>query len=682
MVNAWKNPTNTLLHKDAICYSSRQMTKKHTDAEKKIIGHITLTGKAVGYVENPNDPEGEDIEIQWQLLKTALDGDEVEVKLLPAVKNVRQQGEVVKIVKRAKMEFVGVLEKAEKGFFVVPDNKKMYRDIFLPTEKVGEAKEGDKIFVHITEWTGMDSNPQGELLRVIGKKGVHNVEMESIVLEKGFDTRFPVEVDAEAERVASEAHKHFDEEVAKRKDFRDTLTFTIDPVDAKDFDDAISFKKLPDGDYEIGVHIADVSHFVTEGSVLDREARKRGFSVYLVDRTIPMLPEVLSNDMCSLNPREDKFAFSAVFVMSEKGKVKDRWFGKTMINSNKRFTYENAQAVLTAGSLNAAKDLDGGEYFEELDTLNKIAKIFQKYRYENGAIDFETEEVKFQLDENGVPIKVYRKERMDTHKLVEEFMLLANREVAEFIFKAHGKSKIPQSFIYRIHDVPNQEKIADLAMFLKALGYELRSTNGSTTSKDIAAMLKTITGSPAEFLIKTATVRSMAKAVYSTKNIGHFGLGFEFYTHFTSPIRRYADLIVHRLLQRHLTGGKVSEGEFAKYERIASDTTDKEIAAAEAERASVKYKQVEYMSKRMDGVFDGTISGVTEWGVYVEEAESKSEGMIKIRDMKDDFYQLDQKNYALVGSKTGKKYSLGDKIKFKITGADLDRKTLDYVLVG
>lgn len=663
------------------------MTKKHTEDGASIIGHITLTGKAIGYVENPANPEGDDIEIQWPLLKTAMDGDEVEIKLLPAVKNVRQQGEVVKIVQRAKMTFVGVIEKDTKGFFVVPDNRKMYRDIFIPLDKMktpdnDTAEDGDKVFVHITEWKDMDSNPQGEVLRILGKKGVHNVEMESIVLDKGFDTRFPAEVEEEAERVASEAHTHFNEEVTKRKDFRETLTFTIDPVDAKDFDDAISFKKLPNGDYEIGVHIADVSHFVTENSLLDREARKRGFSVYLVDRTIPMLPEVLSNDMCSLNPREDKFAFSSVFVMNEKGKIKDRWFGKTIINSNKRFTYENAQAVLTSGSRDAAQGLDGGEYFEELNTLNIIAKIFQKERFENGAIDFETEEVKFQLDEAGVPIKVYRKERMDTHKLVEEFMLLANREVATFIYNAHGKSKVPQAFIYRIHDLPDPDKIGDLTTFLKALGYELRSKNGATTSKDIAAMLKTISGSPAEFLIKTATVRSMAKAVYSTKNIGHFGLGFEFYTHFTSPIRRYADLIVHRLLQRHLTGGKVGQDEFAKYERIAGDTTEKEIAAAEAERASVKYKQVEYMSARMNGVFEGTISGITEWGIYLEEAESKSEGMVKTRDMKDDFYELDQKNYCLIGTRTGKKYSLGDKVKFKITNADLDRKTLDYVLVN
>jgi len=658
------------------------MTTQHSKEEKRITGHITLTGKAIGYVENPEDPEGDDIEIQWPLLKTALDGDEIEVKLLPAVKNVRQQGEVGKIVQRAKMTFVGVLEKVDKGFFLMPDNKKMYRDIFIPADKILDAQDGDKVFVRITEWKDMDSNPQGELLRVLGKKGVHNVEMESIVLEKGFDTRFPPAVDEEAERVAGEAHKHFDEEVKKRKDFRNTTTFTIDPIDAKDFDDAISFKKLPDGDYEIGVHIADVSYFVTEGSVLDDEARKRGFSVYLVDRTIPMLPEILSNDMCSLNPREDKFAFSSVFVMDSQGTVKDRWFGKTIINSDKRFTYENAQAVLTAGSLTGAKELDGGEYFEQLHTLNTIAKIFQKYRFEHGAIDFETEEVKFELDEAGVPIAVYRKERMDTHKLVEEFMLLANREVATFIYNAHGKSKIPKAFIYRIHDVPDPDKIGDLTTFLKALGYELQSKNGATTSKDISLMLKSITGSPAEFLIKTATVRSMAKAVYSTKNIGHFGLGFEFYTHFTSPIRRYADLIVHRLLERHLTGGKVEQNEFAKYERIARDTTEKEIAAAEAERASVKYKQVEYMSTRMNKVFEGTISGMSEWGIYVEEKESRSEGMIKIRDMKDDFYELDQKNYALIGSRTGKKYSLGDKITFKITNADLDRKILDYVLVN
>ncbi len=648
---------------------------------KKVSGHIKITSKVIGYL--PVDGVLEDIEIQTSGLKTALNDDEVEVALLPIVKGIRQQGEVMKIIKRARMEFVGTIEKVDVekvggDFFLVPDDKKFYRDILVPASSALNAQDGDKAFVHITEWKDMESRPRGEVLRVLGKKGVHDVEMQSIVLEKGFDTDFLPEVEEDAKKAATTARENFAQEIARRKDFRDTTTFTIDPVDAKDFDDAISFKELADDDYEIGVHIADVSHFVTEGTVLDKEARKRGFSVYLVDRTIPMLPEELSNDMCSLNPHEDKLAFSAVFVMSKDGKVKEKWFGKTVINSNKRFTYENAME-----SINTVKDgVSGtGEFSKELNILNKIAKIYQEERRINGAIDFETDEVRFQLDADGVPISVYRKERLDTHKLVEEFMLLANREVAEVVFKVNEKSKDGRAFIYRIHPEPNVEKIENLSIFLKALGFELKSKNGNVTSKDINAMLQKIAGSPAESLIKTATIRSMAKAIYSTKNVGHFGLGFEFYTHFTSPIRRYPDLIVHRLLQRQLVGGKVAQDEFVKYEKISMDASEKEISAAEAERASIKYKQVEYMSKRVGQEFEGTISGVTEWGIYVEEVTSKSEGMIKLRDMKDDMYELDEKNYAIIGVRTGKKYSLGDKIKFKVMSADLNKKILDFALV-
>lgn len=647
---------------------------------KKVSGHIKITSKVIGYL--PVEGVLEDIEIQTSGIKTALNDDEVEVALLPLVKGIRQQGEVTKIIKRARMEFVGTMEKvddkASGDFFLVPDDKKFYRDILVPASSAGNAQDGDKVFVHITEWKDMESRPRGEVLRVLGKKGVHDVEMQSIVLEKGFDTDFTPEVEEDARKAASTARENFAQEVASRKDFRGTTTFTIDPVDAKDFDDAISFKELTHGDYEIGVHIADVSHFVTEGTVLDKEARKRGFSVYLVDRTIPMLPEELSNDMCSLNPREDKLAFSAVFVMTAKGAVKEKWFGKTVINSNKRFTYENAME-----SINTVKDgVSGtGEFSKELNILNKIAKIYQEERRINGAIEFETDEVKFQLDAEGVPISVYRKERLDTHKLVEEFMLLANREVAEVVFKVNEKSKDGRAFIYRIHPEPNVEKIENLSIFLKALGFELKSKNGNITSKDINAMLQKISGSPAESLIKTATIRSMAKAIYSTKNVGHFGLGFEFYTHFTSPIRRYPDLIVHRLLQRQLVEGKVAQDEFVKYEKISMDASEKEISAAEAERASIKYKQVEYMSKRVGQEFEGTISGVTEWGIYVEEVTSKSEGMIKLRDMKDDMYELDEKNYAIIGVRTGKKYSLGDKIKFKVLNADLNKKILDFAMV-
>ncbi|MFO0718838.1 MAG: ribonuclease R [Candidatus Paceibacterota bacterium] len=637
----------------------------------KVSGHIKITSKAIGYL--PVEGVEEDIEIQTHLLKTALNDDEVEVELLPPVKGVRQQGQVVKIIKRNKMSFVGVADKDEKGLYLIADDKRLYKDILIDPTKTNGAQHGDKIFVRIAEWKDVKSSPVGEVLRVLGKKGVHDVEMQSIVLEKGFDTDFPPEVEEEAKRASEIARANFAEEVKKRKDFRDTATFTIDPVDAKDFDDAISFKELPNGDYEIGVHIADVSHFVTEGSVLDKEARKRGFSVYLVDRTIPMLPEILSNDMCSLNPHEDKFAFSSVFVMTKDAKIKERWFGKTIINSNKRFAYENAQETINSGG--------SMEWWKELDTLNKIAKIMQEERKQNGAIDFETEEVRFELDEKGVPIRVYKKARLDTHKLVEEYMLLANREVAQVVFEVNEKSKKGEAFVYRIHPEPNSEKIANLAIFLKALGFELKQKDGNVSAKDISAMLKKVEGSSSESLIKTATLRSMAKAIYSTRNIGHFGLGFEYYTHFTSPIRRYPDLIVHRLLQRQLTKGKVEQNEFEKYEKISMEASEQEISAAEAERASIKYKQVEYMSSRIGQEFEGTISGISEWGIYIEETETKCEGMAKIRDMKDDTYELDEKNYSLIGTKTGKKYSLGDKVKFKVTNADLDRKTLDFILI-
>ncbi len=638
---------------------------------KSVKGTIKVTAKAVGYVA----VEGmeEDVEIQPQFLKTALNGDEVEISLKTLIAGIRQQGEVVNILKRAKMDFVGVIDKVENGFFLVADDKRLYRDIFISPENALNAQHDEKVFVKIIEWKVDQKSPQGKVTKVLGKKGEHNVEMQSIVLEKGFENDFPPEIEKEAEKVAKKEKARFEDEISLRKDFRETTTFTIDPVDAKDFDDAISLKNLPNGDYEIGIHIADVSHFVTEGSVLDKEARKRGFSVYLVDRTIPMLPEVLSNDMCSLNPQEDKLAFSSVFVINKKGEVKDRWFGKTVINSNKRFSYEEAQSVINAKS---------GQYFDDLNILNTIAKIFQEERYANGAIDFETEEVRFELDADGVPLRVYKKSRLDTHKLVEEFMLLANREVAEFIFKANNrKGENGKAFIYRIHDEPNKEKIADLVTFLRALGHDLTVKNGNVSSKDIGVMLKRIVGSPAEFLIKTATIRSMAKAVYSTNNIGHFGLGFEYYTHFTSPIRRYPDLIVHRLLQRQIISGKIEQDEFAKYKKIAMESSDREISAAEAERASIKYKQVEYMMKHIGEEFEGIISGVTEWGIYVEEIETKCEGMVKTRDMKDDTYELDAKNYALVGANTKKRYSLGDRIKFKITNADLDRKILDFALV-
>jgi len=641
-------------------------------AEKKTYaGKITVGSRGVGYFSV--DGFEQDIEIPTPLLGTALNGDEVEIALLAETPGMRRQGEVLKIISREKMTFVGVLENNNGNdfFFLKPDDKKMYRDLFIHASKAGGAKAGDKVFAEIIGWKDPQKSPEGKVLKVIGRKGVHNVEMESIILERGFDSSFPKEVEAEAHKVAEKERARFEEEVSLRRDMRETLTFTIDPVDAKDFDDAISFKKLSENEYEIGVHIADVSHYVTENSVLDREAQKRGTSVYLVDRTIPMLPEILSNDLCSLNPNVPRLTFSAVFTIDSKGKVSDKWFGKTAIHSDKRFSYEEAQEVLNKKE---------GEYFEELDILNKIAKIFQKEKFENGAIEFETEEVRFELDEQGRPVRVYKKERLDTHKLIEEFMLLANKEVAKFMNLEAKRTGHKGSFIYRIHDLPDKEKLLNLQTFMKALGHEMHlEKDGEVRSSELNRIMKEVEGKPEESLIKTAAIRSMSKAIYSTKNIGHFGLGFEFYTHFTSPIRRYPDLLVHRLLFRYLKNGKVGRDEFAKYQNLAEDASDKELMAAEAERASIKYKQVEFMLEKVGSVFEGTISGVSEWGIYIEEKETKAEGMVRLRNMTDDFYELDQKNYCLVGQQTKKKYTLGDSAKVKLIGADLDRKTLDFV---
>ena len=636
--------------------------------ENKIIeGTIRVTGKGVGYFPAPDDTD--DFEVQPENLASALNRDKVKIKPLSKETSGRKQARVIDIVERHKTSFVGTLEKTEEGFFLVPDDKRMYRDIFIPTEKILKAKEGEKIQVKITEWSDPSKSPKGEVVRVIGKVGEHNAEMLGIVYESGFEVDFPPEVEKEADAWKEKYKK--EDKLKDRKDFRETTTFTIDPADAKDFDDAISFKTLKNGDYEVGIHIADVSHFVVEKTELNREARKRGTSIYLVDRTIPMLPEVLSNNLCSLNPNEPKYAFSAVFVMDNNAQVKERWFGKTLIESDKRFSYEEAQEIL---------DKKSGTFFNELKTLDTLAKKLRVEKFKNGAIDFETDEVKFELDDLGKPIRVYKKERKDTHKLVEDFMLLANREVATHMSAARPEQS-RRAFVYRIHDAPDKEKIINLATFVKALGFELKHKDGETTGEDIAKMLRSVDGSPSEMLIKTAAVRAMSKAIYSTANIGHFGLAFEYYTHFTSPIRRYPDLMVHRLLQRFLKQGQIEQDEIIKYQRLAEDASEREIEAAEAERASIKYKQVEYMQDHIGEEFDATISGVSEWGIYVEEVNTRAEGMVKLRDMKDDFYELNEKLYAIVGKNTGKRYSLSDKIRVKLVASDPERKTLDFQFV-
>lgn len=639
--------------------------------EKTYTGLINVSGRGVGYFTV--DGYEEDIEIQTPILKTALNNDEVEIRLLAPQEGLRQQGEVVNIINRAKMQFVGTLMGSKDFFFLKADDRKMYKDIFVHASNADGGKNGEKALVEITGWKDPMKSPEGKVLRVLGRKGVHNVEMEAIILDRGIDDRFPPEVEADAARIAKEKQADWANEIKRRRDFRDILTFTIDPADAKDFDDALSFQKLDDDKYEIGIHIADVSHYVEPGTILDKEAIKRGTSVYLVDRTIPMLPEVLSNELCSLNEKVERLTFSAVFVLDNNGHVHDKWFGRTVIYSDKRFSYEEAQAIL---------DAKEGLYFDELNTMNEMAKKMQAEKFKNGAIEFETDEVKFLLDNDGKPLSVYRKERKDTNKMIEEFMLLANKEVAEYMFTNIEREKSKGAFVYRIHDVPDTEKIENLATFIKALGYNLEIGKDGVTAEAMNRLLKSVTGKPEESLIKTAAIRSMSKAVYSTHNIGHFGLGFKFYTHFTSPIRRYPDVMVHRLLERYIVKGRIEQDEIAKYQRMCDDATQKEISAAEAERASIKYKQVEFMLGNVGKEFDATISGISEWGIYVEEVETKAEGMVRLKNMTDDMYVLDQKNYAIVGTNTKKRFTLGDKVRVQLSDANLDKRILDFVFVA
>ncbi len=637
-------------------------------------GVIGITPKGIGYVTIPGREE--DIEIDSSFLNTALHRDTVRVILHPHASGERVRGEVVEIVIRNKMEYVGVLERHQDFYFLVPQDMRMYVDIIIPASKAEGAEHGEKVLVAITSWNDPKKSPEGEVIKVIGKPGDNNVEMEAIVLDTGLRPDFPQKVLKEAEEIKKNEAVEFKRNIESRRDMRNVTTFTIDPVDAKDFDDAISIREIPGNLIEIGIHIADVSHYLRPGTDLDTEAARRANSIYLVDRTIPMLPEVLSNDLCSLNPNEDKLTFAAIFTFSkdslEKGQtqIESQWFGKTIINSNKRFTYEEAQGVLDDGK---------GIFYDGLLVLNTLAKKLRKEREERGALSFEHEEVRFVLDENGKPLRVYKKIMQDTNKLVEEFMLLANKKVARYVHELGKKEEKP--FVYRVHDEPDQERISDLIEFLNKLGYNIKIKNKNVSSKDLNGILRMAEGRAEKDMIQTAAIRSMAKAIYSTKNIGHYGLAFEHYTHFTSPIRRYADVMVHRLLGIYLTGKHPSPEELHRYAGLSGYTSQMEQLAMGAERASIKYKQVEYMTERVGRTFDGVISGITQWGVYIEEKETKAEGMIRLRDMADDFYEFDKKHFSMVGQRKKKRYRLGDAVKVKVKRASLDERQIDYVFV-
>lgn len=636
-------------------------------------GTIDMTSRKTAYFVSPELED--DVFIPTNNLNKALDKDKVKVYIYNRRRGRKPEGEVVEIIERAKTEFVGVIDMQKNFSFVSTANPKMYTDIFIPRGKEGNAENGDVVLVKLDDWPAKADSPFGEVIRVLGKPGEHNTEIHAILAEYGLPYDFPVDVEVYAQKIDTAIYP---EEIAKRRDMRDVLTFTIDPRDAKDFDDALSFQKLDNGNFEIGIHIADVSYYLQPGTILDEEAYNRATSVYLVDRVVPMLPEVLSNFACSLRPNEEKYTFSAIFQLNNKAEVVDQWFGRTVIYSDQRFAYEEAQHIIETGGNVIPEEISitGQEYTvsEEIQTatlkMNELAKILRKKRMANGAISFDKVEVKFNLNEEAEPTGVYFKVSKDANHLIEEFMLLANKKVAEFI------GKQDKTFVYRIHDEPDEDKLMNLQMVISKFGYNINFKDKSSVSKSLNNLLSDVQGKKEQNLVDTLAIRTMSKAKYSTHNIGHYGLAFDYYSHFTSPIRRYPDVMAHRLLQYYLDGGKSADEEVLEEQCMHS--SNMESLAANAERDSIKYMQVKYMLDHKDEEFLGVISGVTEWGIYVEIVSNKCEGMCRIREIKDDYYTFDEKQYALVGEVTHNILQLGDEVYVKVKNADLVKKQLDF----
>ena len=645
------------------------------ETKQYLTGTIDFTSQGTAFLIF-SDTE-EDIYIPARKSKDALQGDLVKVYIYPKRSGKRKEGEVVEVITRAKSQFVGTIKINSKFSFVITDNHKIHVDFFIRNSDTNGAEDGQKVLIEFKEWKQGDQNPTAKVIEIFGFPGLHKTEMNAIMAEYGLPEHFPENVEIEAKKISNKISQ---DEISKRRDFRTITTFTIDPADAKDFDDALSLKKLDNGHWEIGVHIADVTHYLKTKTILDKEAVQRATSVYLVDRCIPMLPEVLSNFLCSLRPNEEKLCFSAVFELDHESQIQNQWFGKTIINSNRRFTYEEVQTII---------ETENGEYKDEILVLDKLAKKLRLERQKNGSIFFDKAEVKFNLDKDGNPIGVFFKTQKDAHKLIEDFMLLANKKVAEFLTNINNKAnhkqestdntkENPKSIsVYRVHNVPSDEKIQELSGFAARFGYQMILGNKQKIAQSINKLLLDVKNKKEQGMIELLAVRSMPKAIYTTKNEGHYGLGFEYYTHFTSPIRRYPDVLVHRLLEAKLNHQTYSTKD--ELELLSKHSSDMERTASEAERASIKYKQVEFMSDKVGQNFDGVISGVTEWGIYVEITENKCEGMIKSRDLTGDNYIYDKENYRYIGRNTNKIYALGDNVKILVRSADLVKKQLDFL---